>query len=309
MARHELFSQRQKKLRGETSDVYQYKSIPTNFRVQVIQIMIDTIGSISAYRNTERDIYKYILKTLCKEYGQFEASISGAEPLSKLKNMFLYEQNTERCLDFIELTFQVINGYVTEYYNDFEKSIQPPDDAIDELNYRFKEAEIGYQFENGEIIRIDSQIMHSDVVKPVINLLSSNNYYNGANEEYLSAHKHYRHKRYKECLTDCCKSFESMLKAIHEMNNWEYKKTDTASKLIKSCFDNELIPSYTQSQFTSLKTMLESGVPTIRNNMSGHGQGTESKEVNKELVSYMVHLTATNLLFLADSQKIYQQNN
>ncbi|HCZ8414366.1 TPA: hypothetical protein O4D25_003319, partial [Proteus mirabilis] len=127
--------------------------------------------------------------------------------------------------------------------------------------------------------------------------------------EYLSAHEHYRHERYKECLTDCCKSFESMLKAIHEINDWEYKKSDSASKLIKSCFDNELIPSYIQSQFTSLKTMLESGVPTIRNNISGHGQGTENKEVNEELVSYMLHLTATNLLFLADSQKKYQQNN
>jgi len=39
----ELFSKRQKKLKGEVPDVYQYKDIGQKFRVQVVHIVRDTI--------------------------------------------------------------------------------------------------------------------------------------------------------------------------------------------------------------------------------------------------------------------------
>ena len=42
MSIFELFSKRQKKLRGEVSDVYQYENIPNQLRVQVIHIVKDT---------------------------------------------------------------------------------------------------------------------------------------------------------------------------------------------------------------------------------------------------------------------------
>ncbi|HAX5771969.1 TPA: hypothetical protein JTW80_004632, partial [Escherichia coli] len=180
---------------------------------------------------------------------------------------------------------------------------QSPGDAVIELNERFREHGVGYQFESEEIIRIDSQLIHADVVKPTLILLSGEPLFEGANDEFLAAHEHYRHKRYKECLNDCLKSFESIMKAIHDKNNWKYSPNDTASKLINSCLSQNLIPAYLQSQFTSLKTMLETGIPTIRNKNAGHGQGADIKEVPEELVSYMLHLTATNLLFLLKCEK------
>ncbi|MCZ5723484.1 hypothetical protein O5282_12830 [Escherichia coli] len=72
------------------------------------------------------------------------------------------------------------------------------------------------------------------------------------------------------------------MKAIHDKNNWKYSPNDTASKLINSCLSQNLIPAYLQSQFTSLKTMLETGIPTIRNKNAGHGQGADIKEVPEE---------------------------
>ncbi|HGM9749193.1 TPA: STM4504/CBY_0614 family protein [Proteus mirabilis] len=317
MSIRNIYSKRQKELKGEKCDIYQYDELSKKLKIQIIHIIKKTFGKCPSYfelkygyaRTSIVDVsYKYVFDTLCEEWGELELIYNDYSKERSYEtdicNRLIKEKDIDKCLDIVEVCFSTLKDNKERY-----SSSALIDESFSDLNHRFIENETGYQFESGEIIRIDSKIMHSDVVKPVINLLSSNNYYNGANKEYLSAHEHYRHERYKECLTDCCKSFESMLKAIHEMNNWEYKKSDTASKLIKSCFDNELIPSYTQSQFTSLKTMLESGVPTIRNNMSGHGQGTENKEVSEELVSYMLHLTATNLLFLADSQKKYQQNN
>lgn len=140
-------------------------------------------------------------------------------------------------------------------------------------------------------------------MKPTLQILGENSHYRGVNDEFLSAHKHYKHQRYKECLNDCLKSFESMMKAIHYKHNWQYCSKYTASKLINSCLENQLIPKYLQSQFTSLRTMLETGIAVIRNKNSGHGQGTESIDVPEEMVSYMLHLTATNLLFLAKSEQ------
>ena len=59
-------------------------------------------------------------------------------------------------------------------------------------------------------------------------ILSSTEKYNGVLDEFMSAHEHYRNKKYKETLNDCLKSFESLMKAIHEKRNWAYTPNDTA---------------------------------------------------------------------------------
>lgn len=312
MGIYNLFSKRQKKLRGEICDVYQYDTIPNNLKIQITQIISDAIGTSTHcgkyghYMSESDELYAYIHKILCREYGIYELIKNADTYFHEIYNYFLQQDDIEKCLDIIEISFNVIATHVKENpYKFTEFTSLSPDDAIDELNERFKESCVGFQFESNEIIRIDSQIIHAEVVKPTLRLLGSTPYLAGSNNEFLSAHEHYRRKRYKECLNDCLKSFESLMKAIHDDNSWEYNKNDTASRLISSCLSHNLIPSYLQSQFTSLKTMLETGVPTIRNKNSGHGQGTEIKNIDEELASYMLHLTATNLLYLAQcAQKI-----
>lgn len=257
-----------------------------------------------SYRTAADKVYEYIHNTLSKEYGFFSLGDNYSNDLKPLSDFFLNENDAEKCLDFVELSFQMLENYVAGHLHMFrEITCQKPDEAIAELNERFREHGVGYQFESGEIIRIDSQMIHSEVVKPALIILGGEPLFNGANEEFLAAHEHYRHKRYKECLNDCLKSFESLMKAIHVKRKWPYNPHDTASKLITSCLSHDLIPSYLQSQFTSLKTMLESGVPTIRNKNSGHGQGVDVLSVHEDMASYMLHLTATNLLFLARCEK------
>lgn len=305
MAITNIFSKRQKKLRNELSDVYKYDAIGSPLKVQIIQIIRDSIGTptvsaFSSYKNGADEVYKYIHEALSKEYGVFSLGGNALGDFKALTEYFMKENDVEKFLDFVELSFQTLENYVALNLHLF-KSItrQSPEDAVNELNERFREHGVGYQFESGEIIRIDSQLVHSEVVKPALVLLGSEPLFDGANEEFLAAHEHYRHKRYKECLNDCLKSFESLMKAIHVKKTWAFSPNDTASKLIASLLSHDLIPSYLQSQFTSLKTMLESGVPTIRNKNSGHGQGVDVSIVHEDMASYMLHLTATNLLFLA----------
>jgi hypothetical protein len=176
------------------------------------------------------------------------------------------------------------------------------DDAIDELNDRFKEHGIGFQFVEGEILRVDSELIHSEAVKPALRLLNEKNYH-GAQQEFLSAYEHYRHGKNKEAINDCLKSFESTMKAICDKRQWTYQPNATSRALIQVCFDNDLVPPFWQQQLSSLRSMLESSIPTGRNKLSGHGQGSTPTTVPDYLVAYMRHMTASTLVFLTTSEK------
>jgi hypothetical protein len=306
MAIYDLFSKRQKKLRGELPDVYQYDDFNKSFRIQVIHIVKDAFGT-DVYGSRILNIYEGIHKTLCKEYGVFSLNqqsyvVSASEAIF---DYFLNTDDYEHVLDIIELTFKTINIEMRKisFLVHVQKIEISPDEAIAELNCRFKEHGIGYQFESNELIRIDSQILHSEVVKPVLKLLSNEAQFQGANEEFLSAHSHFRHGRYKECLVDTLKAFESVMKTICKKRKWTYGAKDTAKKLIQICFENGLIPVYLQSQFSSLRSLLETGVPTLRNKLGGHGQGDIAIKVPETVASYAIHLTATNILFLIGMEK------
>lgn len=308
MSVFELFSKRQKKLRGEVSDVYQYEEIPQSLRVQIVHIVRDTIGYEQSYNDMTNRVYEDIHKVLCKEYGVFTLKQHEQSNFAAIYDFFLSEKNYDKCLDIIEISFRVIDTHVRENHYRFSEMSsvsQGSDDAINELNARFRESGVGYQFESGELVRVDSQYLHSETVKPVLKVLGSSKQYAGANDEFLSAHEHYRHKRYKECLNDCLKSFESLMKSIHDKHKWSYNANDTAKKLINSCLTNELVPEYLQNQFSSVRILLESGIPTVRNKEGGHGQGSEVSVVPEHLASYTLHLTATNLLFLANCEEKY----
>lgn len=291
----DLFSKRQKELRGEIPDVYIYDDIPQKLRVQLIHI-------IQNFTNEEHydhgKFYEGTHKILCKEYGVFTLKQNDWDDNYNHEKIILeYLLNTkdfEQVLDILELFYKY-------FYNNNKKELT--EKTFSEINARFKENGVGYVLEAKQILRIDSQIVHSNIVKPTINILNEPTY-SGANEEFLKAHEHYRNNRNQECLNECLKSFESVLKAICDKNNWSYSQNDTSKKLIKICFDNNLIPSYLQTQFSSLQQLFESGVPTIRNKNSGHGQGVQQIQVTNEVTSYMLHLTATNILFLTQQEKL-----
>lgn len=93
------------------------------------------------------------------------------------------------------------------------------------------------------------------------------------------------------------------MKAIHPKRGWDYNQNDTSKKPINGCFVNKLIPYYMQNELSSLRTLLESGIPTIKNKEGGHGQGHEVSKVPEHLASYALNLTASNLFFLAKCEE------
>jgi hypothetical protein len=84
---------------------------------------------------------------------------------------------------------------------------------------------------------------------------------------------------------------------------WKHDPNAQAKTLIKTLFDNALVPAFWGSHFSGLRATLEAGVPTIRNKLGGHGQGTQIVEVPVHMVAYMLHLTGSAIVFLAEADK------
>jgi acetylglutamate kinase len=180
---------------------------------------------------------------------------------------------------------------------------QTPDGAISDLNDRFREHGVGYQFEGGEIVRVDSQYVHAEAVKPAISLLNTAGF-EGASEEFFNAHEHYRKHQYADAIADALKAFESTMKAICDENGWVYNKgKDTAKDLIKVMLDNELVPRYMENHLAGLRNTLGAGLPTVRNKLGGHGQGKEPRKVPDYFAGYALHLAATNIVFLVEAHQ------
>lgn len=300
----DLFSKRQKRARGEVPDVYVYDDLPQPLRVQIVHIISDAFGEDGYGSGHALNAYALVKSALCREYGVFELVKNPRSDQDSVFNFFLQEESIERALDVVELCFRVIERHIAgnwQYQNNTQRKIEP-DAAVAELNERFKEHGVGYQFESGEIIRVDSQFLHAEAVKPTLAVLRDKNF-KGANEEFLKAHEHYRHGRYKECLVDALKAFESTMKTICSLRGWPTQPTDTAKNLIATCMSNGLFPAYFDSQFSSIRSLLESGVPTVRNKNGGHGQGAAPVAVPEYLARYTLNLTATTILFMVEAHQ------
>ena len=209
----DIYSKRQKKLRGEMPDVYIYDDLPKPLRVQIVHIWDDTCGSGVNFRDDDK---KSVSKILCKEYGTLE--------LLSLKRFLLEGKDYEKVLDVVELSFQKIEcnqENMRSRHQGRPDVFSSPSDAIEELNNRFKEHGVGYQLTNGQIIRIDAEFIHTEIVKPALKLLNQQ-HYAGAQQEFLKAHEHYRKGNAKEALSECLKAFESVMKAICDKRGWNY---------------------------------------------------------------------------------------
>lgn len=62
-----------------------------------------------------------------------------------------------------------------------------------------------------------------------------------------------------------------------------------------------MIPAYLESHLGGLRAAMESGLPTVRDKSSAHGQGTQPEPVPTHLAAYALHLAASNIVFLVEA--------
>jgi hypothetical protein len=303
MAIVDLFSKRERRLRSEVPDVFVYDFISTEFRTQAIHIWNDGFG-VDTHGDPFRAIaFRWVHKALCREYGRFVLSAPYLDPEDDVRNFLLGGATAIQALDVIELVFgSLVTLGTRSNFRSYNRPAMTAEEAIEELNARFKEQCLGYQLEGSQIFRIDSTHLHEEVTKPALVLLRSPDF-QGAEEEFRKAHEHYLHGRAKEALNEALKAFESTMKVICAKQGWALAGNETAKDLIKICYEKGLVSASLQSHYSGLRSTLEAGIPVLRNRLGGHGQGQQPVVVPDHLVSYALNLTAAAIVFLVKANK------
>jgi hypothetical protein len=312
MAILDLFSKREARKRKQgQEDVLRY-DLPEPFRVQVMHLWHDALGSwrnddyylAGAVRHPPNIWWQELYKSFIREKGLVRLVDRHGDPCSHFRE-YLAAAATEDALDVIEHVFRFVERHLAtmDQIDREHWRLADPRAVIDELNGRFREHGIGYQFAGGEIVRLDSQYLYAEAVKPALELLhGAGKAFSGPLEEFMGAHERYRKGEDKDAIAWALKAFESTLKAVCTARRWPFDpQKDTASRLVQIVFDNHLLPPWAQGQFTALRSLLEAGVPTVRNRTSGHGQGPSPVSVPPHLTRYALNMTASNIVFLIES--------
>ena len=317
---YKLYSERIKNKDGE-AEVYIYDEFPEAFRNQVFYIMTDILDELGDCCCEWDDLHdKFCREKGLKLLGDWNITHGGYGKHNT--EQFISKASSPELLDFLDFVFYMFNGEGREvdvpqyYYNVFAGAVENNnyntiikevnngiDKAIAELNYRFKQHNLGYEFVNGEVIRIDNKVLHQEVIKPALKLLYEEGF-DGAEEEFRKAFEYRRKGDNKNAILEAGKSFESTMKTICDKKGYTYDKAkDTAKQLINILESNNFYPSYMSSHMASLRTTLETGLPVVRNKTSGHGQGSAVIPISDEFAEYALNLAATNIVLMVGIYK------
>jgi hypothetical protein len=201
-------------------------------------------------------------------------------------------------IDFIEMCFQ-------------SRAYQAGQDGVDVINGLFRSEGIGWEFSRYVVRRIDlpdgsyqikidypeaikktNEVLHTEVVKPVLDLLSGSQW-KAANDHLLLAHRNARDGDFRGAITECSAALETVLKTICQAKGWKYTPDkDVLSQLVQLCNDKGLFfPFYVE---------IIKNCGTIRNKLGGHGKEPKGGlEPELAHVEHMIHLTSANIVFLA----------
>jgi hypothetical protein len=310
---YETYAERKRRRdRGGQPEVYKYDEAPPQLRHQIGMALTEGIGEYK-FRDPyglgsegpddemAYDCWKEIDRACRKEVFAYLDFGSGDEHHTSRVLEALSTVGIDDFLSILEICCLVMAGLIDK---DHIRANQTESDAavgaLAEINRRFEQHAVGYQYENGQIIRKDSRYMHAEAIKPALALLSDAAFAK-ANADFMTAHRHYRNGELKDAVTAANRAFETMLKSICDREGWSYGKGDRAAELVTLVSNNGLFTHDFDKGFSAYVAMLKTGLPTVRNDAGGHGEGLASKAVVAEIARYAVNMTASNIVFLGES--------
>jgi AbiJ N-terminal domain 4 len=298
---------RQQSRNGEP-EIYAYDQAPEHMRHQICAALAEGIGVYYGRGGHNEPppnadgIWGSIDRLCRKELESYLSYLHESNLSLRILNYIRRVEDMDEFLSAVEIGCIGLR-IISNDYIDNPKSRgaqQSAVDAIEEINGRFEQHSVGYQFENGQIIPVDSKLMHAEIIKPALVLLTAREF-SKANEDFMTVHRHYRANEFKDCVTAANRAFESMLKAICDAEQWEYDKGDSAAHLVTTVKAKGLFTHDFDRSFDAYVAMLKAGLPAVRNEAGGHGEGLTSAAVTAGIARFAINLTATNLVFLGDS--------
>ena len=275
---------------------------PVAFREQVFNIVSNAFGtSIEAQvfssrrHRVEHRVWRHLRGKVRHELG--------LESLTDCHE-FLKKAPTRHVLLFIAEAFSVIDSHCRDsQFTLYFRNYMAPDVAIEDLNRRFAQHGLPFRWAGGRLQRIDSDYLNHQVTEPAVLLLRTAGF-EGAEAEFLAAHRAYLGDDHKAAIEHATKAIESTLKAIFDMRSWSYGSKDGATALIGLAMNYGLVPEYLREHFTGISKVLIAA-PTIRNHERGvgHGQGAKIARVPKHITAYALHSAGAAIVFLIESHR------
>lgn len=219
---------------------------------------------------------------------------------------FLLHCSDEHFLDFVEMIFQIQgvagDSALVNSINTFFDVDSLPYRLTDHVYSSYEWAQDNKIERPGmpkcrlesypQVICLEYEVLHENAIEPTLTLLTGPAF-SQANLEFLEALKDYRKGDYRDCVTKCGSSFESVMKVICDRKKWPYQQTDTAGKLLQT-----ILQQTTLDPFYEQPILL---IATIRNRYStAHGAGTQQKTVSKHVANYVINATASAILLFAE---------
>jgi hypothetical protein len=288
---------RRKRIGHASVDPLQCDFIPPKVRVQILHIVDAVIKRFSetSFYTKKEEFYGPVRDLMLTELGVMRLG-NGHYSWEEVRDWFLVAGETDEVVDCIEaICRQLVT--TSKLYSQLRVFAV---ERVQEINARLFEAGSGFQFERGMIVEANSKYLHAELVVPALELLSDRRFA-ASNGEFLAAHQAFREQDYEQCLVECCKAFESVIKVIAAERNWAVAPNAPAKTLVKAVFDNGLIPNYLESEFAGIRTVLENGIGTVRNKAGGHGAGTEIRNVPRHLAAFQLHQTGAAITLLAEA--------
>jgi len=292
-------------------DVYTYDQAPEHLRHQICMAICEGIGRFYVHGEysfnhvpNANDLWEQMDKICRKELQSYLRHIHDYDRnlCTRFCSYIMQIEDMDDFLSAVEIGCLGLSSIREDYYGGpgARGAEHRADESLKEINQRFEQHAVGYQFENGHIIRVDSKVVHAEIIKPALQLLTAP-IFAKVNDEFLSAHKHYRVGAYKDCVTAANRAFESMLKAICDTEKWPYEKGDRASELVTKVSSSGLFTHDFDKSFSAYVAMLKTGLPSVRNDAGGHGEGIAAAAVTAQIARFALNLTASNILFLGES--------
>lgn len=141
------------------------------------------------------------------------------------------------------------------------------------------------------MFQIESGFLEEHVLKRTHELLRAAKF-DGALQEFLEARNDLTANDYKGAIHNATKAFESCLKAIQQQSE------GNAKTLIDSLKGSSFYDDLPEALHSGFGDQVLMALPTLRNKIAGHGQGSAVVEVPKSVAELAVHLSGSFIVFL-----------
>ena len=322
-----IFSKRSGAWRSGMLDSWAFDEIPKALRNQIIDEFqvrnLDLyIRAVSGDLLVEWGKPRYVEGV--EAYDRLLDEVRGAKEYWKILDFVeavLTCPRNKRQIDFLEVDEDHLDDKIFQWSDDL--SIEFGDmwdlrgmkkNVVNAINKRFREHRVGYEFIiqegsqhrgsyqiEGQVVRVDSQYYHAEVMKPTLQMLY-NSRFKKAEKVFLDAHKHYLKGEGWQAVAGCGVALTEVLKEICRKRKWAFneKRADIRS-LVNVVLSEGLVDSKLhRGVFDHLRGLLWDGVPPARNE-AVH----ESVEFPVESVAFVLHVTASAIVYLvaADGAK------